>query len=87
MISIITAVHNQLAVNRVFLDTLQKKTSTPYELIIVDNHSTDGSLEFFEQAGATIIKNPENQCSPPHTYRITSLGRLPCHHTERQHTS
>jgi len=64
MISIITAVHNQLAVNRVFLDTLQKNTSTAYELIIVDNHSTDGSLELFEQAGAKIIKNPENHCYP-----------------------
>jgi len=64
MISIITAVHNQLAVNRVFLDTLKKNTSLPYELIIVDNHSTDGSLELFEQAGATIIRNPQNHCYP-----------------------
>ena len=64
MISIITAVHNQLAVNRVFLDTLAKNTASDYELIIVDNHSTDGSLELFEQAGATIIRNPENHCYP-----------------------
>jgi len=64
MISIITAVHNQLAINRVFLDTLKKNTSSPYELIIVDNHSTDGSLELFEKAGATIIRNSENHCYP-----------------------
>jgi len=64
MISIITAVHNQLAVNHVFLDTLQKNTSMPYELIIVDNHSTDGSIELFEKAGAIIIRNSENHCYP-----------------------
>lgn len=64
MISIITAVHNQLAVNRVFLESLRKNTSLPYELIIVDNHSTDGSLELFEEAGATIIRNDENHCYP-----------------------
>lgn len=64
MISIITAIHNGLAVNRLFLKSLQKNTRVPYELIIVDNHSTDGSTELFEQAGATVIRNEENHCYP-----------------------
>ncbi|RMD96868.1 MAG: glycosyltransferase, partial [Bacteroidetes bacterium] len=64
MISIITAIHNGLAVNRLFLKSLKKNTRMPYELIIVDNHSTDGSAELFEEAGATVIRNPENHCYP-----------------------
>ncbi len=64
MISIITAIHNQLPVNRVFLETLTRNTVSPYELIIVDNHSTDGSTELFEQAGAIVIRNQENHCYP-----------------------
>jgi glycosyltransferase involved in cell wall biosynthesis len=63
-ISIITAVHNQLAVNQLFLQSLQKNTRSSYELIIVDNHSTDGSADFFEKAGATVIRNAENHCYP-----------------------
>jgi len=64
MISIITAVHNQLEFNKLFLHSLRKNSCLPYELIIVDNHSTDGSAEFFEQEGCTVIRNPENHCYP-----------------------
>lgn len=64
MISIITAVHNQLEFNKLFLRYLEKNTHFDYELIIVDNHSTDGSAELFEEHGATVIRNPENHCYP-----------------------
>lgn len=64
LISIITAIHNALPVNRLFLESLRKNTTTPYELIIVDNHSTDGSSELFRDAGATVIRNEENHCYP-----------------------
>lgn len=64
MISIITAVHNQLGFNKLFLNSLRKNSSLPHEIIIVDNHSTDGSAEFFEQEGCTVIRNPENHCYP-----------------------
>lgn len=64
MISIITAVHNQLAFNRLFLQSLEHNTYHPYELIIVDNHSTDGSAELFEKHGAIVIRNNENHCYP-----------------------
>ncbi len=60
MISIITAVHNQLAVNRVFLEALRRHTRNAWELIIIDNASTDGSAEFFESAGARVIRNDGN---------------------------
>lgn len=64
MISIITAVHNQLAMNKLFLENLRKYTKHPFELIIIDNCSTDGTREFFEQEGAIVIKNEANYSYP-----------------------
>lgn len=64
MISIITAVHNQLPMNRLFVENLRKATRRPHELIIVDNASTDGSADFFESAGAKVIRNSGNNSYP-----------------------
>jgi len=64
MISVITAVHNGLAFNQLFANSLKKFTKSSYELIIIDNNSTDGSREFFEQSGARVIKNKENFSYP-----------------------
>lgn len=75
-ISIITAVHNQLAFNELFLRSLQQNTHHPYQLIIVDNHSTDGSAELFEQAGATVIRNGSNHCYPD----SQNMGMAHAHH-------
>ena len=63
-LSIITAVHNQLAVNRWFVEHLKRHTQQPYELIIIDNASTDGSAEFFESVGAKVIRNAANYSYP-----------------------
>jgi len=65
-ISIITAIHNGLAFNKIFAGYLKKFTFHPYELIIIDNVSTDGSREFFEEEGAIVIKNEMN-FSYPHS--------------------
>jgi len=64
MISIITAVHNQLEMNKIFLKNLRKYTVNPFELIIIDNNSTDGTREFFEQEGAIVITNKANYSYP-----------------------
>lgn len=64
MISIITAIYNQLPVNKLFLDSLRRYTHHPFELIILDNGSTDGSAEFFESNGATVIRNGANYSYP-----------------------
>ncbi len=64
MISIITAVHNQLAINKIFLEYLKKYTHHPYELIIIDNNSTDGTREFFKENGAIVIENDANYSYP-----------------------
>lgn len=64
MISIITAVHGQLAVNRLFWEALKRYTHQPFELIIVDNASPDDSAAFFESVGARVIRNRENFSYP-----------------------
>lgn len=64
MISIITAIHNQLDMNKIFYHALKKYTAHPFELIVIDNASTDGSAEFFEQQGAIVIRNAANYSYP-----------------------
>jgi GT2 family glycosyltransferase len=60
MISIITAIHNGLAFNRLFLESIRENSFHPYELIIIDNASSDGSAEYFEKQGCIVIRNKEN---------------------------
>ena len=64
MLSIIVAVHNQLGHNQFFLEGIRKYTTGPYEVIVIDNHSTDGSAEFFESNGCRVIRNHVNLCFP-----------------------
>jgi len=59
-LSIITAVHNQLPVNRIFWHYLSRYTESQFELIVIDNASTDGSAEFFASVGAKVIRNLGN---------------------------
>ena len=64
MISIITAIYNQRAVNQLYWESLRRHTHYPFELIVIDNHSTDGSADFFESVGAKVIRNPANYSYP-----------------------
>ena len=64
MLSIIVAVHNQLGHNQLFLEGIQRYTTGPYEVTVVDNHLTDGSAEFFEASGCRVIRNDRNLCYP-----------------------
>lgn len=64
MLSIITAIHNLLPMNRLFWEYLQRYTTLPFELIILDNGSDDGSAEYFEKQGATVIRNGGNYSYP-----------------------
>jgi len=72
-VSIITAIHNGLPMNRLFWKALSENTESPFELIIVDNHSTDGSEKFFKslaeknkggQQEVVYLQNPKNQSYP-----------------------
>lgn len=66
MISIITAIHNQLEMNKLYWQYLLKYTDNVFELIIIDNVSDDGSREFFESLGPTVkvIANDRNYSYP-----------------------
>src|SRR5258707_3447218 len=64
MISIITAVHNGLAFNKIYLEYLRKYTHNTYEVIIIDNASTDGTREFFQDNGCKVIANDLNYSYP-----------------------
>lgn len=64
MISIITSTHNQLGMNKLFVETLRSNSSIQHELIIVDNNSTDGSREFFKENADILISNEANYSYP-----------------------
>ena len=64
MLSIIVTVHNQLPMNRLFWEHLQTNTEGSWELVVVDNASSDGTREFFKSVGATVVKNNGNYSYP-----------------------
>lgn len=63
-ISIITAVYNQLSMNQIYWENLVKNTKHAFELIVIDNASTDSSADFFESVGARVIRNVGNYSYP-----------------------
>jgi FkbM family methyltransferase len=65
MTSIVILTHNQLAYTRQCLDSIRERTEQPYELIVVDNASTDGTVEYLRsQADIKLICNSENRGFP-----------------------
>lgn len=42
MLTIITAIYNQLDMNRLYYESIVETTDGDWELIVVDNGSTDG---------------------------------------------
>jgi GT2 family glycosyltransferase len=68
MISIITTIHNQIDMNKLFWEYLQKYTDSPFELIIIDNASADGSREFFQSLPKDKVKVIENDANYSYPY-------------------
>lgn len=66
MISIITAIYNQLDMNKMFYEYLVRYTDSDFELIIIDNCSDDGSKEYFMGLGPNVkvISNRANYSYP-----------------------
>jgi len=63
--SIVIVTFNQLPQTRVCVDSLRHVTDEPYELIFVDNASTDGTPQYLESLrDATVIRNAENRGFP-----------------------
>lgn len=50
--------------NKLFYESLQAYTHHPFQLIIIDNASTDGSADYFESVGAEVIRNTDNYSYP-----------------------
>lgn len=49
LVSIVMLTFNQLALTKQCLKSMEKNTNYPYELIIVDNGSADGTVEYLKQ--------------------------------------
>ena len=63
--SIVIVTHNQVEYTRQCLDSIRLLTDEPYELIVVDNGSTDGTLEFLRALpDVRVIANVDNRGFP-----------------------
>lgn len=64
-VSIVIPAFNGLKYTRMCLESIRKNTVHPYELIVVDNGSTDGTREYIkEQNDVRLIENHENRGYP-----------------------
>ena len=63
--SIVILTHNQLEFTRLCVESIRHYTDAPYELIFVDNASTDGTGDYLDSiSGALIIRNTTNRGFP-----------------------
>jgi len=61
LFSVVVPVHNSSDTLNACLGALQNQSDTNYEVIVVDDCSTDGSAELAEEAGLTTIRLPVNK--------------------------
>jgi GT2 family glycosyltransferase/tetratricopeptide (TPR) repeat protein len=65
LLSIVIVTCNQLAYTRLCLDSIRGHTPQPFEIIVVDNGSRDGTVEYLQsQADVKGIYNSENRGYP-----------------------
>ena len=63
--SIVIVTHNQIDYTRQCLDSIARLTDEPYELIVVDNASTDGTVDYLRaKPGVRLIVNHTNRGFP-----------------------
>ena len=63
--SIVIPTHNQLECTRQCLDSIRRMTDEPYEVIVVDNGSTDGTVDYLRALpGVRLIVNETNRGYP-----------------------
>ena len=59
-VSLVIAVYNQVQYTRQCVQSIERWTDIPYELIFVDNGSTDGTHEYLSTLVAKVITNEKN---------------------------
>ena len=59
-VSLVIALYNQVDYTRRCIDSIVRCTRIPYELILVDNGSVDGTTELLKTVQATVITNEKN---------------------------
>lgn len=59
-ISLVIPLLNQLDYTKMCLASLERSTKVPYELILIDNGSTDGTQQYVRGLNATVITNQNN---------------------------
>lgn len=60
-LTIASVTFNCISYTKLFLESLKKYAGVPYRLIVVDNHSTDGTVKFLKkQKNLTLILNKRN---------------------------
>ena len=63
--SIIIVTFNQCEYTRQCVESIRRMSDEPYELIFVDNRSTDGTIGYLESIpGAKLVKNEKNRGFP-----------------------
>lgn len=60
MTSLVIPVYNQLDYTRRCLDSIQRWTDVPFEVIVVDNASADGTRDYLKTVPAQVIANDSN---------------------------
>ncbi|MCX5776066.1 MAG: glycosyltransferase, partial [Candidatus Firestonebacteria bacterium] len=60
-VDIIIPVFNQLEYTKQCIEHILKYTDVPYNLIIVDNCSSDGTSQYLKGVDALVISNSENR--------------------------
>ncbi len=81
--SIIVATYNQLDYTKTFYDSVIKNTNQSYEIIFVDNSSTDGTKEYLESVlkekdNVKVIFNDENLGFPKAINQVMPLAQGKC---------
>lgn len=59
-VSLVIPLYNQVEYTRRCIESIERCTQAPYELILIDNASTDGTREYVNQVKATVITNATN---------------------------
>ncbi|MEF3312854.1 glycosyltransferase family 2 protein [Paenibacillus sp. GYB004] len=64
MTSIVIPTYNELGLLRECIAAIETYTDAPYEIVVVDNGSTDGTLEYCLQKPVTLVSLPVNRGFP-----------------------